>query len=285
MSRPPEHLGPLRLLRQLGVGRRCQIWEATEAGKPSRVAVKLATREAAGDADLKQLLRHELAVARSLDHPAVIRVDRYATADGLPHLVMELFRQPNLKRRLTAGPASLAGIAQPIAVAAAEAIAHLHDRGWVHRDLKPENLLVDDAGGIKLIDLALAARPPGLLTRLLPGAVKVQGSPSYMPPEQIRGRRVDCRADAYAFGCLLYELLTGRPPFTASTPQELLTRQLHAQPPVASATNDAVSPQLDGLLRKLLAKRPEDRPDSLADVAATLRRTPFFRPGAAASAR
>jgi len=285
MSRPPEHLGPLRLLRQLGVGRRCQIWEAAEAGKPDRVAVKLATREAAGDADLKQLLRHELAVARSLDHPAIIRVDRYATTDGLPHLVMELFRQPNLKRRLTAGPASLTGLVQPIAVAAAEAIAHLHDRGWVHRDLKPENLLVDDAGGIKLIDLALAARPPGLLARLLPGSVKVQGSPSYMPPEQIRGKRVDQRADAYAFGCLVHELVTGRPPFTASTQPELLTRQLHAQPPVASAANEAVSPQLDGLLRSLLAKRPEDRPDSMADVAASLRQTPFFKPGTNQSSR
>jgi serine/threonine protein kinase len=285
MSRPPEHLGPLRLLRQLGVGRRCQIWEAAEAGKPDRVAVKLATREAAGDADLKQLLRHELAVARSLDHPAIIRVDRYATTDGLPHLVMELFRQPNLKRRLTAGPASLTGLVQPIAVAAAEAIAHLHDRGWVHRDLKPENLLVDDAGGIKLIDLALAARPPGLLARMLPGSVKVQGSPSYMPPEQIRGKRVDQRADAYAFGCLLHELVTGRPPFTASTQPELLTRQLHAPPPVASAANEAISPQLDGLLRSLLAKRPEDRPNSMADVVATLRRTPFFKPGTNQSSR
>ena len=280
MSRLPEHLGPLRLVRQLGVGRRCQIWEATEAGRSERVAVKLVNREAAGDAAVKRLLRHELAVARSLDHPAVIRVHRYATADGLPHLVMELFRQPNLKRRLTDGPAALARVAQPVAVAAAEAIAHLHDRGWVHRDLKPENLLVDEAGGIKLIDLALAARPPGLLARLLPWGVKVQGSPSYMPPEQIRGRRVDQRADIYAFGCLLHELVTGRPPFTASTQQELLSRQLHARPPAASASNEAVSAKLDGFIRGLLAKQPTDRPESMADVAAGLRRIPFFKPAA-----
>jgi len=285
MSRPPEHLGPLRLTRQLGVGRRCQIWEATEAGNQQRVAVKVANREAAGDADLRALLRHELAVARSLDHPAIIRVDRYTVTDGLPHLVMELFRQPNLKRRLAAGPAALAGLAQPIAAAAAEAIAHLHSRGWVHRDLKPENLLVDETGGIKLIDLALATRPPGLLTRLLPGGGKIQGSPSYMPPEQIRGRRVDQRADIYAFGCLVHELLTGRPPFTAATQQELLSRQLHAQPPAASAINEAVSPKLDGLLRSLLAKRPEDRPESMADVANTLRRLSFFKPGTNAGGR
>ena len=150
----------------------------------------------------------------------------------------------------------------------------------MHRDLKPENLLVDEAGGIKLIDLALAARPPGLLARLLPWGVKVQGSPSYMPPEQIRGRRVDQRADIYAFGCLLHELVTGRPPFTASTQQELLSRQLHARPPAASASNEAVSAKLDGFIRGLLAKQPADRPESMADVAAGLRRIPFFKPAA-----
>ena len=279
MSRPPENLGPLRLVRQLGVGRRCQIWEAIEAGGAARVAVKVATPEAADNAELKRLLKHELAVAQSLSHPAIIRIDRYATTGGLPHLVMDLFRHPTLKHRLTAGPGPLAGQAQQIAVAVAEAVAHLHARGWVHRDLKPENILVDDASGIRLIDLALAVHPTGLLASLLPGQSKAQGSPSYMPPEQIRRGRVDQRTDIYAFGCLLHELLTGRPPFTASTQQELLEKQLHAPPPAAAGTNEAVSPQIDGLLRNLLAKRPADRPAGMMELAGTLRQIPFFKPG------
>ena len=279
MARPPEQLGSIRLTRQLGLGRRCQIWEGIEAGGAKRVAVKVATPEAAGNAELKRLLKHELAVAQSLDHPAIIKIDRYSTAGGLPHLVMELFRHPNLKQRLTGGPGPLAGQAQKIAVGVADAVTHLHERGWVHRDLKPENILLDDSGTIRLIDLALAVHPVGLLGRLLPRRAKAQGSISYMPPEQIRGGAVDQRADVYAFGCLLHELLTGRPPFTASTQQELLSKQLHASVPSAAATNEAVSGQVDGLLRQLLAKKPADRPDSMKELASTLRQIPFFKPG------
>jgi serine/threonine protein kinase len=282
MARPPEQLGSIRLTRQLGLGRRCQIWEGIEAGGAKRVAVKVATPEAAGNAELKRLLKHELTVAQSLDHPAIIKIDRYSTAGGLPHLVMELFRHPNLKQRLTGGPGPLAGQAQKIAVDVADAVTHLHERGWVHRDLKPENILLDDSGTVRVIDLALAVRPAGLLGRLLPRRTKAQGSISYMPPEQIRGGTVDQRTDLYAFGCLLYELLTGRPPFTASTQQELLGKQLHAVAPSALTTNEAVSPQLDGLLRTLLAKKPTDRPDNMRELTSTLRQMAFFKPGSQA---
>lgn len=279
MTRPPEQLGSIRLTRQLGLGRRCQIWEGIEAGRSERVAVKVATPEAARNAELKRLLKHELAVAQSLDHPAIIKIDRYSTAGGLPHLVMALFRHSNLKQQLTGGPGPLAEQAQKIAVSVAEAVAHLHEKGWVHRDLKPENILVDDSGTIRLIDLALAVRPASLLKRLLPRQAKAQGSISYMPPEQIRGSAVDQRTDVYAFGCLLYELLTGRPPFTAATQQELLSKQLHAVAPSAMAANDAVSPQVDGLIRQLLAKKPTDRPDNMRELTTALRQTTFFKPG------
>ena len=279
MTRPPEQLGSIRLIRQLGVGRRCQIWEGIEAGQSKRIAIKVAIPEAAGNAELKRLLKHELTVAQSLNHPAIIKIDRYSTVGGLPHLVMELFRHPNLKQRLIGGPGTLAKQAQQIAVGVAEAVTHMHECGWVHRDLKPENILLDDSGTIRLIDLALAVHPVGLLGRLLPRQTKVQGSISYMPPEQIRGGAVDQRTDVYAFGCLLHELLTGRPPFTASTQQELLGKQLHAVAPSAAATNAAISPQVDSLLRHLLAKKPTNRPKSMRELTATLRQMAFFKPG------
>ena len=280
MARPPEQLGSLRLVRQLGVGRKCQIWEAADESQSKRVAVKLVSPESASDKSIRQLLKHELNVSKSLNHPGIIQMERYSTAGRLPHLVMELFRHPNLKMRLTSGGESITGRAQLIAQNAADAISHLHTNRWVHRDVKPENILVDDAGNIRLIDLGITSRPPGILSHLMPLKNSVQGSPSYMSPEQIRGKRVGYAGDIYSFGCLLYELVTGHVPFTGSTQQELLSKQLHAAPPCASATNTGVTPELDRLIRELLAKRPNDRPSSMAEVAAILRNTPFLTPKA-----
>ncbi len=284
MARPPEQLGSLRLVRQLGVGRKCQIWEASDESLTKRVAVKLVSPESATDKDIRQLLKHELTVSRSLNHSGIIRIERYSTTGRLPHLVMELFRHPNLKMRLTAGPESIADQAQSIAQKVADAIGHLHANRWVHRDLKPENILVDDSGNVKVIDLALASRPPGILAQLIPTKRTVQGSPSYMSPEQIRGSRVGYAGDIYSFGCLLYELVTGQAPFTGSTQQELLSKQLYATPPFASATNTCVTQQLDRFIRELLAKRPKERPSSMAEVAAHLGNTPFLTPKARAAA-
>ena len=180
MARPPEQLGSLRLVRQLGVGRKCQIWEASDESQTKRVAVKLVSPESVSDKGVRQLLKHELIVSNSLNHSGIIRIERYSTAGQLPHLVMELFRHPNLKIRLTAGIESIIGQAQFVAQNAADAISHLHEKRWVHRDLKPENILVDDSGNIRLIDLGIASRPPGILSQLLSMKRTVQGSPSYM---------------------------------------------------------------------------------------------------------
>lgn len=284
MARPPEQLGSLRLVRQLGVGRKCQIWEASDESQAKRVAVKLVSPESASDKGTRQLLKHELIVSKSLNHPGIIQIERYSTAGQLPHLVMELFRHPNLKMRLTSGLESIIGQSQLVAQNTADAISHLHANRWVHRDLKPENVLVDDSGNIRLIDLGIASRPPGILSQLIPMKRTVQGSPSYMSPEQIRGSRVGYAGDIYSFGCLLYELVTGHTPFTGSTQQELLSRQLYATPPFASATNPGVTPELDQFIRELLAKRPTERPSSMAEVAAHLRNTPFLTPKARSAA-
>ena len=278
MPRPPEQLGSLRLVRQLGVGRKCQIWEALDESQSERVAVKLASPESASDKGIRQLLKHELTVSRSLDHSGIIRIDRYSTTGRLPHLVMELFRHPNLKMHLTSKVESIPAQAQLIAQKIANAISHLHANRWVHRDIKPENILVDDAGDVRLIDLAIAARPPGFLSRLVPIKVTIQGSPSYMSPEQIRGHRVGYAGDIYSFGCLLYELVTGHPPYTGSTQQELLSKHLYTSPPYASAMNPSVTPQLDRFIRDLLAKQVKERPSSMVEVAALVRNEPFLTP-------
>jgi serine/threonine protein kinase len=270
MARIPDQLGPVRLVRQIGTGRNCQVWEGREGVEGRAVAVKVVTPSRAGAAAERRLLQHELRVARTLDHPSVIRIDRYATEAGLPHLVMELYPHPNLKKLMATGAEPLAPLVQPIAVALAEALEHMHDRGWIHRDVKPENVLAAPDGRVKLIDLAIAARAAGFFGRLL-GGTPPQGTPSYMSPEQIRGRPLDARSDIYSFGCVLFELIAGRPPFTASTKNDLLNRHIGGTVPALEAANRHTTPAAAELVRRMLAKRPADRPESMREVALQLR--------------
>ena len=271
MPKPlPARLGPLTLVQQLGVGRNCQIWEATDTAG-GRCVVKAVVPEMAADPAVRQLFEHELKVASSLDHPTIIRIHRFSEEGGLPHLVMELVPHPNLKKRIQAGPNLLLPRLQRIVTELALALDHVHSRGWVHRDVKPENVLVGDEGQVKLIDFAIAARASGVLGRLLGGKTPAQGSPSYMSPEQIRGHALDARSDIYSFGCVLFELLAGRPPYASNDTNDLLNKHVSATVPAADKFNANVTPAASKYLRQLLAKKPADRPKSMQDVLGQLR--------------
>jgi serine/threonine protein kinase len=277
MAKLPEQLGPLKLVGQLGVGRHCQIWEAVDGTTRTRVAVKVIVPEAAKDAGQRKLLEHELKVAQSLSHPTVIRIDRLAEAGGLPHLVMELFPHPNLKKQIAAGADALAPRLQRIATETALALDHLHSRGWIHRDVKPDNVLAAPDGQVKLIDLAIAARKAGLLGKLFGGgAGPVQGSPSYMAPEQIRGHAVDARTDIYSFGCVIFELLAGKPPFAAPNTNDLLNKHVSAPPPAIESINRNATTGISKLIRQMLAKQPSERPATMQEVLKQLRSIRFF---------
>jgi len=270
MARIPDQLGALTLVRQLGVGRHSQVWEAVHTTTGDRVAVKVLVPEMARDAGQRRLLRHEWTVAAALDHPAIIRMSRYAEAGGLPHLVMELYPHPNLKRQLLGGVEGIAPRLHRIITQVAWALDHMHGRGWVHRDIKPDNVLAATDGEVKLIDLAIAARTPGLVGRLLPGKRPVQGTPSYISPEQIRGLPPDPRSDIYSLGCMLFELLAGMPPYSAATSEELLNKHLSATPPAVESFNRNATTSVSRLIRQMLAKRPADRPASMKEVLAQI---------------
>jgi len=270
MPKLPERLGSLTLVQQLGLGKHCQVWEATtKAG--DRVAVKVIVPEMASDAGQRQLLEHELKVATSLAHPTVIRIDRLSEEGGLPHLVMELFPHPNLKKQIQAGVGQLVPRLQRIVTELGLALDHVHARGWVHRDVKPENVLAAPDGQVKLIDLAIAARASGMLGRLLGGKTPPQGSPSYMSPEQIRGQALDARSDIYSYGCVIFELLAGRPPYTSSDTNDLLNKHVSAAVPAVDTVNRNATADATKLLRQMLAKKPADRPSSMQEVLRRLR--------------
>jgi len=270
MPKLPDRLGSLTLVSQIDAGRHCQVWEAaTTAG--DRVAVKVIVPAMAADAGQRELLEHELKVATSLHHPTVIRIDRLAEEGGLPHLVMELFPHPDLKKQIQAGLAPLVPRMTRITTELGLALDHVHSRGWVHRDVKPENVLVAPDGQVKLIDFGIAAKAQGMLGRLLGGKTPPQGSPSYMSPEQIRGQALDARSDIYSYGCVIFELLAGRPPYTAADVNELLNKHVSAPVPAVDTLVRHTTGEAAKLLKQLLAKRPAERPASMKEVLARVK--------------
>jgi serine/threonine protein kinase len=270
MSKFPERLGSLTLVQQVGVGKHCQIWEATtKAG--DRVALKVIVQSMAADPAQRQYLEHELKVVKSLDHPTIIRIDRLSEEGGLPHLVMEYFPHPNLKTQIQAGVERLAARLHRLVTEIALALDHVHARGWVHRDVKPENVLAAPDGQVKLIDFAIAAKASGFLGRLLGSKTPPQGSPSYMSPEQIRGQALDARSDIYSYGCVLFELLAGRPPYTGGTTNEILNKHVQSPVPAVDKLNPNATSAAAKLIRQLLAKQPSERPKSMREVLGQLR--------------
>ena len=271
MTKLPEQLGPLKLVQQIGLGKHCQVWEAVDAKSRTQVAVKVIVPDMATDAGQRKLLEHELKVAKSLDHPTVIKIDRLSEEGGLPHLVMEYFPAANLKKQIAAGVEPLVPKLQRIVTETALALEHMHSRGWVHRDVKPDNVLAAADGQVKLIDLAIAAKASGFLGKLLGSKTLAQGSPSYMSPEQIRGEALDARSDIYSFGCVIFELISGRPPYTGADTNDLLNKHVSATVPAVDAFNKNATTACAKFLRQMLAKKPAERPASMKEVLQQLR--------------
>jgi serine/threonine-protein kinase len=153
----------------------------------------------------------------------------------------------------------------------------MHEQGWVHRDIKPDNFLINDENHVRLIDFNLSRKVKKGLGKLLGNKMPVQGTYSYMAPEQIRGQAVDERADMYSFGCMIYELITGKMPFTATSPTDLLNKHLKTKPQHISVLNKNVHADFADLVTRMLAKEPKDRPESLKEFTRTLKAGRVFQ--------
>ncbi len=263
VTRARDFLGSYRLARLIRVGNTTAVWEAIKTGDPTRYALKILRDDLRKDKAEITALKHEFEVGRKLKHKNVIHIYEFNTEGSTPYLVLELFECPNLKLLLRQGVKTLAYLTPRIIEQSAEALFYMHEEGWIHRDVKPDNFLVNDDGLVKLIDFAISDKYRKGIGGLFTFRSKVQGTRSYMSPEQIRGKALDPRSDLYSFGCMLFELVSGKMPFTGTTADELLIKHLSAPIPPLGVFNENVTPEFSKLVTRLMQKKKEDRPDSM----------------------
>ncbi|AMV34165.1 Serine/threonine-protein kinase PknL [Pirellula sp. SH-Sr6A] len=276
MVKVRDFLGPYRLARLIRLGSTCQVWEGIK-DDGNRYALKVLRPEQRGNKEEIGFLKHEFEIASNLHHKNIIKLVEYVTDADTPFIVLELFSEINLKQALRKGPEPIAYMLASIIEQISEALYYFHSKGYVHCDIKPDNILVNRDGLVKLIDFTIAKKAKTGLSKLFGGKSKVEGTRSYMSPEQIRGQGLDPRSDIYSLGCMFYEMLVGKPPFTGNTPNDLLSKHLTAAAPSVLVVNDNVTPEFNNVIRKMMSKKPEDRPQSMWDVLKIIRATPIFK--------
>jgi serine/threonine protein kinase len=271
-----EYVGPYRLLYIVATSRTALIAEALLDAERRRVAIKMLRPEFTRDKEQIGLFKHEYAVGHAIEHERLVHIYELAVERDLVYMSMEFFPDRNLKQAIQQGAERIAHQAPKIIEQAAEGLAHFHSQGWIHRDIKPDNFLVNRHGEVKLIDFALAQRPKGGFARLIGGKAKVQGTRSYMAPEQIEGKHLSLQTDLYSFGCSLYELIRGKPPYTGISSNELLSKHLKAPIPLLSQGASNVTQEFAGLVKRMMAKNPADRPATMDDFLQEFRNIKLF---------
>jgi eukaryotic-like serine/threonine-protein kinase len=266
VSRPRDFLGPYRLVRLIRVGITTEVWEAAKSDDTTRYVLKVLKKDKRKDKEELASLKNEFDCGRSLKHKNIIRIYEFNTEGEATYVVMEHFEHPNLKLWLRNGPQAVAHLAPRIIEQSAEALFFMNNQGWIHRDVKPDNFLVSNEGVVKLIDFAISAKQKSGLSAMFSfGKKSVQGTRSYMSPEQIRNQNLDPRADIYSYACVLFELLSGKTPFTGTNADELLNKHLTGPIPSVQVYNENVTPEFANLIRKMMSKRREDRPTTFYD--------------------
>ena len=272
MTKTRDFYGPYRLTRLIRSGSTAEVWEAIHEHEQERYALKILKGQMAKDKSEVNLLKHEFNVGKDLQNsPRIIKILDYSIANDRPFLVLELFSELNIKQALRRGPDSLAFMLDKIIEQAAEGVYYMHTRNWIHLDLKPDNFLVSRDGETKLIDFTITEKKNSGLSKIFHRKTLAKGTRSYMAPEQIRRKVCDERTDIYSFGCVLFEMATGKPPFTGDTPNDLLNKHLNASIPSAIAYNNNVSKDFADLIKRMMAKSASARPDSMWDFLKEIR--------------
>jgi serine/threonine protein kinase/TolB-like protein len=264
-------LGPYEIVAPLGAGGMGEVYKARDVRLKRHVALKVLPESFATDPERLARFEREAEVLASLNHPHIAHI--YGVEESGPALVMEFVEGEDLAHKIARGPLPVED-ALAIARQTADALDNAHKRGIIHRDLKPANIKITLAGDVKVLDFGLAKSfapdGAGVLTRTslsvdATGEGRILGTPAYMSPEQARGLPVDKRTDVWAFGCVLFEMLSGERPFAADTATDTLARILEREPDWSSLRSDTPLP-IRTLLQRCLRKAPEERVSDVGEA-------------------
>ena len=280
MSLGLGYIGPFRLLEIVNRGQSCCLWRAYDDEKREFIGIKTLLETTAKQRSQRQLLEHEYKVASKFDHPNLIRIFYYDWYNRVPYIGMEWFSAINLKMWINRGYETYCEFIPQILIQTVKALAYQHEQGWTHRDVKPDNFLfAQEPREVKMIDFALAKKISPDFMKYFTLKGKIQGTASYMAPEQIQRLPANPSADIYSLGCTFYELLTTRLLFSGDSLNELLNKHLSASPPPVTQRNKNVTPEFAELLKTMLAKKPQNRPKNSNELLRLLQTTrPFRRP-------
>jgi serine/threonine-protein kinase len=271
-------LSRYRIVEQIGAGGMGVVYRAHDEHLDRYVAIKVLPEEVSRDADRVARFQREAKAVARLDHPNILAIHDFGTDSGMTYAVTELLEGSNLRERVPAGGLGWQKAVE-IGAAVAEGLAAAHGKDIVHRDLKPENIFLTSDGRAKILDFGLAQMRETVdedaetLTITPAGTVAgtVMGTVGYMAPEQVRGEPSDARSDIFAFGCLLYEMVSGQQAFRRNSTAEIQAAILKEEPPSLTSSGVALPAELERTIRRCLEKSPEARFQSASDLAYSLK--------------
>ena len=274
-------VGRYQIQGLIGTGGMGEVYKATDSTLGRPVALKVLRPELSGDPERLSRFLHEARAASALNHPNILTIHEVGDHERSRFLVSEFVDGETLRQRMTRGPLTVREILD-IVIQAASALSAAHAAGIVHRDIKPDNLMLRPDGYVKVLDFGVATFARSTASRDSQatvamaepetGAGIIVGTIAYMSPEQARGLAVDGRSDCYSLGVVLYELLTGRAPFSAPTTTDLLVAILEREPPSIRTIARGLPLQLEWIVEKSLEKDPNLRYQTIADMRVDLQR-------------
>lgn len=273
--RSGDRLGPYEIVGRIGAGGMGEVWKARDVRLGREVAIKVLPEAFASDAERLRRFEQEARSVSALNHPNILTVHDLGTHEGAPFLVLELLEGETLQERLQAGPLPVKRAVE-LALQLAKGLAVAHAKGLVHRDLKPANLFITRGEHLKILDFGLAKQMP--IAEAVGSQLPTQGienltseglmfgTVGYMSPEQVVGKPADARSDIFAFGVVLYEMLSGRRAFERGSTFETLSATLKEDPPELMAPGSTIPPTLQHLVAHCLEKEPARRFQNLQDA-------------------